>query len=181
MRTLPNPPPVHLLPPAVRSAERLRGTLVPCGPGFRPVGWPDIPRVRAAALAGFCSSRSTVTLDAAAWVWGARRAPGLPVDVASPGGGTAAERFNPALRTHDLSFATGDVIRFGQVGVSSPARTLYDLLRMRNEFTASERACCRLLLRLVPGGTAAIVERISARVSPYRRRTLSRLSTLHTT
>lgn len=179
MRALPDPPPVHLLPAAVRSAERLRGTLVSCGPGHRAVGWPDTPRVRAAALAGFCTMRSTIALEAAAWVWGALRSPGHPVTIAATGGGTAAERFNPALHTHDLTFGDGETVRFGGVQVSTPLRTLYDLLRLRDEFEAPERVCGRLLLRLVPGGAAVVTERISTQPAPYRRRALERLTALH--
>jgi hypothetical protein len=179
MSSLPDPPPIHLLPPAVRSAERLHGSLVPCGPGFRPVGWPNTPRIRAAALTGHCAPNTTAVLDVAAWVWGTRRAPSYPLDIARKGGGTATERFNPMLRVHDLHFRTGEVIAFGKIRVSTPQRTLYDLLRLKSEFSAIERASCRLLLQLVPGGVATIIERISTHASPHRKRALARLAGLH--
>ncbi|MBC9935193.1 MULTISPECIES: hypothetical protein [unclassified Leucobacter] len=171
----PGPPPIHLLPPAVRSAERLRGTLVPCGPGLRPVAWPEAPRVRAATLEQLCSPSLAAVLATAAWVWGARRALDRPVEVAGGRGGAAAERFDPGLRVRDLRFDAGELHQFGGLRVSTPARTVSDLLRLREDFGAPDRAACRLLLRLVPGGAAEVAASLARHPVPHRRRALERL------
>lgn len=172
------PPPIHLLPHAVRSAERLHGTLVPCGPGLRPVAWPEAPRVRAATLEQLCSPSLAAVLTTAAWVWGALRALDGPVEVAGGRGGAAAERFDPGLRVRDLSFDPGELHQFGGLRVSMPARTVSDLLRLREDFGAPERAACRLLLRLAPGGAAEVGARLARHPVPYRRRALERLGSL---
>lgn len=176
--SLPELPDVHHLPVAVRSAERLRGSLVPCGPGLRPVAWPEVPRSRAAAITAICSPGLTAVLGSAAWVWGAQRAPHGALEVASNRGGAAAERFTPNLRVRDIVFRPGDRLLLGAVQVSSPARTVYDLLRMRVEFTSIDRAACRLLLRLVHGGAGEVAEQLALRAAPNRNRALHRLAGL---
>ncbi len=70
-------------PEAVRSAELRAGSLVRCGPGYRPVGWPETPRVRAAALAPWLGAGRTAVLGTAAWIWGAAREPGSPLEIAT--------------------------------------------------------------------------------------------------
>ncbi|MBN9612266.1 MAG: hypothetical protein J0H64_02150, partial [Actinobacteria bacterium] len=81
----PRPPRYDLWPAAVRSAARLHGALVPCGPGYRGIGWPETPTVRASALAEFLSNDRIATHLTAAWVWGAARSPGRPVRVSTRG------------------------------------------------------------------------------------------------
>src|SRR5699024_5801391 len=66
------PPNLGLLSATVVSAELLRGTIAPCGPGVRGVGWPESASVRAATLHSCLPWSKLVTvLRSAAWVWGA--------------------------------------------------------------------------------------------------------------
>lgn len=166
------------LSPTVRSAERLHGTLVPCGPGMRPVAWPESPRVRLQALAEICPPQLVITLGTAAWVWGAARTAPLPLDVACGVHGASSSRFNTLLSLRNLVFRPSDVQDFGVFSVTSPERTVTDLLRLRERFHSSDRAVCRLLIRLVPGGLQAIRAQLGERASPHSRRALQRLAAL---
>lgn len=103
------------------------------------------------------------------------------MDVACSRGGSAAERFNPALRVRDLRFQRGELYAFGAVQVSTPLRTVSDMLRLIERFGVPERAACRLLLQLAPGGAQSLARDLAARPIPYRRRALERLESVSPT
>lgn len=162
-RGLPDPPSTVHWPPAVRSAELIRGTLVRCGPGLRPVAWPDIPRVRLAALAPWLGCDRVPTHLTAAWVWGAAAHPGSPLQLAVSGG-TRRPEFTPRdVHVRSLSFGMDELAPFGSFSVTSPTRTICDLLRTRQRPDLATRVACRLLLRLIPGGHSVVLAAIASR------------------
>lgn len=177
-RHLPDPPRYDLWPATVRSAGRLHGTLVPCGPGVRGIGWPETPRVRAGALAGTLTRGQTATRMTAAWLWGAARDPGRPLSAHTRAGDWRSRADSVTVRTSEFRFAPGDVVQLGPCRVSTPARTILDLLYAPAPFGTAERVACRLLAHRVTGGLAAIQEHLHTHRRPYRREAVTRLASI---
>lgn len=174
-----HPPRFDLWPEALRSAERLRGSLVPCGPGVRGIGWPETPRVRTAALAPWLGGGRIATHLTAAWVWGAARSPGRPLQVTARSGRRSYGVDSEWLRVYELRYTEADTHRFGEFGVTTPLRTVIDMLHGDAPFTAVERIACRLLCcGWVEGGTATIASSLHAHQRPRRRLAFARLSSL---
>ncbi|CAG7595955.1 hypothetical protein ACFPZL_05565 [Leucobacter soli] len=174
----PNPPRYDLWPAALRSAGRLHGLLVPCGPGFRGIGWPETPRVRTAALAEFLSPDLAATHLTAAWVWGAAKDPGEPLRFSTRDRRRNLRRETPQIRISELRLAPGDMHELGAFAVTTPLRTLLDLLYADTGFGKRERVACRLLALQIPGGWATARERVEARRRPYRTVARERLAAL---
>lgn len=178
VRGLPDPPRFDLWPEALRSAEQIRGTLVPCGPGLRGVGWPDSPRVRLAALAPWLIHGRIPAYLTAAWIWGAARGPGRPLRVSMPARTRNTESGSTQVRVQELSLTDADLSRFGPFTVTSPLRTATDLLFDSAPLSVTELVALRLLFPLIDGGAAAVHSQILATRRPHRRRALSRLTLL---
>lgn len=139
-----------LWPATVRSADLMRGALVRCGPGVRPAGWPETPRTRLASLAPWLDGGSYfVTHRTAAWVWGAAKDPGTPLRLCVPRGSRLPAQIPPLIRFSAHSLSPEDLTVFDGLSVTTPLRTINDLLRNRS-FTVTDVAACRLLLRLIP-------------------------------
>lgn len=170
----PDPPRYDLWPTALRSAGRLHGALVPCGPGVRGVGWPETPRVRATALAEFIGEDRVATHLTAAWVWGAARDPGRPLRASVPAKRRYTGIDTEMLRVSELRLSESDVTPLGRFAVTTPLRTVLDLLHDPDGFGPVERIACRLLVHRI-GGWAAVAARIEAHRRPYRTAALRRL------
>lgn len=160
----PSPPRYDRWPLSVQHAMRLRGALVRCGPGVRGVGWPDTPRVRLAAIANALEGGQFAALLTAAWVWGAVDDPGTPLSVARSAGRSRTSRAVGAQH-YELRISPADVVKFGEFGVTTPMRTILDLLHVNPSFGPRERSACRELLRISPVGA----EDMSARLLALRR------------
>lgn len=174
-----SPPPTFAhWPAAVRSAELLRGSVVRCGPGLRSVGWPETPATRAAALSPWLAEQHRVATHlTAAWIWGAARDPGAPLDFALL---RARPRGSPgpvSVRLHEFAFDEGDIAEPGGHAVTTPSRTLYDLLRAP-AIGAVERLTCRVLIAFAPGTGADLSARLERRRLPCDSRILARLGSL---
>ncbi len=143
----PSPPRYDRWPVAMQYAMRLRGALLPCGPGVRGVGWPDTPRVRLAAIAGALAGGHVAALLTAAWVWGAAADPGSPLSIAKSAGRSRAHRASDAQR-YELRLSPADVAELGEFGVTTPLRTILDLLHLSPSFGPDERTACRELMTL---------------------------------
>ncbi len=143
----PSPPRYDRLPVAMQHALRLRGALIPCGPGVRGVGWPDTPRVRLAAIAGVLSGGHVAALLTAAWVWGAATDPGSPLSIAKAAGRSRAHQAGGAKR-YELRLSPADVSVLGEFGATTPLRTILDLLHLSPSFGPDERDACRELMTL---------------------------------
>jgi len=171
----PDPPRYDLWPEPVRLAWRLSGALVPCGPGVRGIGWPENPVVRLAALAPWFTAHQVATHRTAAWVWGAARSIGESIELSMLPGyrrpiGTPAE-----LRIRELRGLPEDAIHLGQFLVTSPRRTILDLLYQPESFDRRDVITCRLLSQRVPGGLQHIADHIAEHRRPHRSRAQQRL------
>ena len=153
----------------------MRGDLVRCGQGVRPVGWPDSARVRAHALSGQVAPGRIASHLTAAWVWGAARHPGTSLQATV----TRRRRRHPA-RDSGITLvhrpcAEEELARFGPVAVTTPRRTLIDLIhdaegpRGNPDALAPDTlVACRLLAWQIDGGipsftSAELHERRSTR------------------
>lgn len=176
--TGPEPPRYDLWPVAQRSAWRLSGALVPCGPGLRGIGWPETPRVRLAAVAAWLAADRATSHLTAAWVWGAVREPGSPLQITMRAGARRPQEFGRDVRFYELRCADEDIAELGAFATTTPLRTVGDLLHSPDAFGTREIAACRLLLRLVDGGAETVRARLSAHRRPYRRIAQRRLELL---
>lgn len=165
-------------PAAVRSAELRRGSLVPCGPGVRPVGWPDTPRVRLAALRPWLPTGTIAVFMTAAWVWDACPAPGRPLHV-SMAGRRARPRTPPlGVRVHQFRAPATDTVAFGSGATTTRRRTLCDLLRLSEDFAREHRLACRVLRLQTAWGDAEIADALARGPAPHRQRAFERLREL---
>lgn len=138
------PPHFDSLPQAVQSALRLRGALVPCGNGVRGVAWPETPTVRLSTLASVLAPDLVASFMTAAWVWGAHPAPPMPHSVSSNTRRNQRQS-SSSVSYSELRLVEGDMKSLGVLRVTTPSRTLFDLLARRQPFTQEEfDACVRL-------------------------------------
>lgn len=174
-----SPPRVDHWPVALRAAARLSGTLVACGPGLRPVGWPETPVARCAALGGLLSGRYAAAEDTAAWVWGALRTPGRPLRAITPAGRAppsfASVSPDYPVRASNFTLLPGDVIDLDGYLVTSPERTLYDLYRSPTEWTREREVATRLLHLLARHARASLPARLAGASRADRARVARRL------
>lgn len=175
LRPLPRIPHFDAWAPAVQSAELLRGTLVRCGPGRRLVGWPESPRVRALALSPWLTDQRIAVRLTAAWIWGAAASPGHPLRFAMRDGRRATSPPSPEFTLQQFRMGSGDVVELDGCMVTSPLRTLFDLLRSQGDADREHRVACRLLLARIPDARALIADRLVNGGRPYRVIALQRL------
>ena len=171
----PNPPRYDCWPIALRSAARLRGALVPCGPGLRGVGWPETPRVRVTALAEYLPDGRVATHLTAAWVWGAARDPGHPLRISTGRRKRVIVTDTEPCRIAQMRLSDGDVSPLGEFRVTTPLRTMLDLLHDPERFGHAEEVACRLLSERVAGGWVAVAEHIDTHRRPFCRIARERL------
>lgn len=165
-------------PQAVRSAELLRGSLVRCGPGVRAVGWPETPRVRAAALAPWLTPDRIAIRMSAAWIWGAARRPDPMLELSTAGRRRPAHRARRDHLLHQFAYPETAVRALDGFAVTDPEQTIYDLLRLPHAFGHRHRLACRLLLGMVADGRTGIERRLELQHPHYRAVARARLERL---
>lgn len=172
------PPPaaIYALPSAVLNAERLIGSLVPCGPGIRPVGWPDGPRARANALRSQLSSAGLVAvLETAAWVWGSDWAHSQQIEASTMN----RQRFLGSLNgrtVREFNIQVTEVRVFDGVRVTTPLRTVLDLITHADALEHRLVTRCRFLCEAYGIDQEPLQEALSNPRLPFRVRALGRLS-----
>ncbi|WP_146120021.1 hypothetical protein [Leucobacter massiliensis] len=165
-------------PEAVRSAELMRGTLLRCGPGVRLAAWPETPRVRAAALAPWLTPDRIAIRMVAAWVWGAARDPGRPLEFSTAGRRRPSAQRRSELVLRQYHYPEGTVVPLDGLLVTVPEQTVYDLLRSPGDFGDRQRLACRLLAQLVSGGRAGLAARLEQQHAQFRALARRRLAEL---
>lgn len=178
-------PRIDLLDFPVLQREHAKGTLVRCGPGLRPVAWPESPRTRLMALGLFVWERAAVTRFSAAWVWGAAAAATDPFECVVTAvyltrfGGIQPD--HPNFPQCSVTYRTTRMKRSEcvwfcnrQVGVTNVSRTLYDLCR-DSTFLPPHRAAIRLLRAKYPQDYMRLIERVQQSSHPVHVRCATRL------
>lgn len=165
---------------AVRSAERMRGTLVPCGPGLRPIGWPDTPNQRAFTLVPWLvTDHIVVSEHTAAWVWGATSFPGRPLTFVSTGGTHVTRTDIDEAQYREFHIPEEEILELAGVRVTTLTRTVCDLLRSPNGYTPGAQRACRILLSTDRRRRQEVRDELEAHARlPYHRRALIRLAGL---
>lgn len=172
--SLPDPPRYDTWPVAVRSALRLRGSLLTLGPGERGTGWPDSPRVRAATLAPWGERGLIACFETAAWVWGSLDFLPIALQFTTPPGHRKIRYAHPAIDVHELRIKPGEFLAFAGRSVTTPLRTSIDLLVQPRDFTRAHRVACRILAQQLPGGATQLAAQLERHYAPGRRRAFAR-------
>lgn len=163
-----DPPRYDLLPHTVQRAMRLRGALVDCGPGLRGVAWPEVPRVRLTAIAPALQSGRVAAYLTAAWVWRSTPHPGTPLSVASPPG-SSRHGLPHGCKRYELRLRTEDVSIIGEFGVTTPLRTILDLVYRPEPYGTIERDACRELYESAHVDAEEVHVRLTTQRRPHGR------------
>lgn len=176
--SLPQPPRFDRWPVALRSAMRLRGALVDCGPGVRGVAWPDSPGVRLTSLRPWLEEGLVASYLTAAWVWAAAASPGSRLQISSRAGHRPRQASQPEVQGIEQRLAPSDTVHFGSLQVTSRQRTTLDLLHQPDRFGCAEIVACQLMLLRISGGAMTLRTHMSAHHRPHARLARSRLSAM---
>jgi hypothetical protein len=161
------------LPHAELQAARLDGDLFALNLSFFPIDEFDTPALRAASLRPHVPANLIAERDTAAWVWGARPTP-PPVHEFCTGVGSRGRPGGPLpMSVREVVIDSAEVDVLADLPVTSPGRTLLDLLRFASAFDAAVAVRLAEFARADRAGCAAALS--ARRNLPFRRRALERL------
>ena len=151
-------------PQALKSAAVRQGTLIEVGPGYRPASWPDTPATRCASIGSLLTERFAAAVYTAAWVWGACESPGTPLTFITRGGRVPPLAGTQGVSLREFTLRDEDLFYIGKFAVTTPPRTVFDIVRSQPSLSAaSTQICCRLLQR--DAGGREVVELLASRSS----------------
>lgn len=157
-------------------AARLDGELFALGAGWCPVDEPDLPSVRAAAVAPRQPSRLVVERRSAAWVHGALPTPPSVSEYCVPYAGRSTTTIDPTCIVREVAIDDTEVTVVGGIRCTTPLRTAFDLLRDTDAADDEIIAIVRALLAGTPALQASLRARVgTAHRLPHKARALSRL------
>ena len=164
------------LPLAELHAARLDGELYAIDSCFCPIDEPELPMVRAASIVYQWPERIIAEQRSAAWVYGALAFPParheLCADLSARARPTNAR--NALIR--EVVIDASEIVRIGELDVTSPLRTVLDLARFSGVFGALELRVCRELMALGGFNLSECLEALGARRNlPGKRQALQRL------
>ena len=133
MAKLPNVLSIDDLSLAELCAARIDGELIPIGDGWAPVDEPDLPSLRAAAIALSAPRALVIERRSAAWVHGALASPPALAQFCVPRTARVAAVSAPRLVVREVAIDPDDIIEFPFARCTTPPRTGFDLLRDRAE------------------------------------------------
>lgn len=138
------------LPLSELHALRLDGELFAIDEAFAPVDQPDSVSQRAKALEHLCSGRLIAEQRTAAWVWGACDTAPTQLDLCASIGARARVSDSGRIALREVVIDDSEVATIGGLRVTTPLRTVIDLLRFQPRFEGE------LIQRLlVAGGLSA--------------------------
>jgi len=111
------------------TAARLDGDLVEIGEAFMPADAVETRELRAASFRSVAGIHRAVTHASAAWVHGAIPDPPLVHSLQRAGRRRAAFPVDARIRFRDVALPSDDVMIISGVAVTTPVRTLVDLVR----------------------------------------------------
>ena len=165
------------LPEVELQAAALDGELVRVVDSWASVADPDDPVRRASALADALGTTVIAARETAAWIWGARAAPPRRLDAVVPSSARHHDA-GPDVRVGEVLIDDDETVRLGGLRVTSPTRTVLDLLRGDDWSAAAERLVRTLMAdhQVDPRRVTGLVRRHGR--LPHRRRAALRLRTL---
>lgn len=110
------------------ASARLDGLVVELGEAFIPADAVETDQLRAATLRPLVRDDLTVTHETAAWVHGAVAVAPRPLRVQRAVDSRVAHVLDARLRYRDGAMPARDVVTIGGIHVTSPARTLIDVV-----------------------------------------------------
>jgi hypothetical protein len=164
------------LPLPERMAASLDGELFPLAAGHCVVDEANSPALRLAAVLAGRPERYLAELGTAAWVWGAVEVPPPRAEFCVDLRARARPLSSPDVRVREVSLRPDDVCELGAFRVTTPLRTVIDLARIRNPFTAEDARQVRELVRIAGLGLADCIAAMEARRNlPAKHRAVARL------
>lgn len=142
--------PGEVLSDAELRCARLDGDLVEIGEAFMPADAVETRELRAGSLAALVGSRLALTHESAAWVHGALPQPPRRHCVQRCVAARMPHVTDRRLRYRDMMLPLADGMPIAGVVVTTPVRTLADLLRDRVVRDAGDDAVVRTLLEWRP-------------------------------
>lgn len=176
MAKLPNVLSIDDLSIAELCAARIDGELMPIGDGWAPVDEPDLPSLRAAAIAVRAPRALVIERRSAAWVHGALDAPPVLAQFCVPRTARVAVISVPRLVMREVAIEADEIIEFTFARCTTAVRTAFDLLRDRAEEDGEVESIVTALCR----GEAGLADRLRRRFDeairmPHRGLALERL------
>jgi hypothetical protein len=166
---------VDIPAPELRAA-RLDGEVFAVGDCFSPVDEIEQPRHRAAAAHAGHSARLIAEQLSAAWVWGALDSPPPQHQFCVATGARVSHSPGRGILVREVVIGTDEVVALGRALVTTPARTVMDLVRFAERFGADE---ARAVNRLAAGAGLSLGDAARAisgrRNLPNKRRAVARL------
>ncbi|HEV7186102.1 MAG TPA: hypothetical protein VGN33_16550 [Leifsonia sp.] len=168
-----------VLPLAELHAARLDGHLYRVGDAFVTIDTPDSAELRAAAFRLVAPKAAVADRLTASWIHGARAGPPAPLHVCVDSAHRVSGRSLQGLDVRQSILSRGDIVLLGDAKVTSPLRTVVDLLRSVDRFTPAAAVELRGLLALAGADVFDCRERLQRHDRiPGTRRALERLSAL---
>jgi hypothetical protein len=122
------------LPLAELSAARLDGELFSVDDAYSPIDLPDGPTERARSVAPYCQGRLMAEQNTAAWIWGARTSPPRYHELCASLGARARPAFPLRTLVREVVIDTSEFVVIAGIPVTTPLRTIVDLVRFGDEF-----------------------------------------------
>lgn len=135
------------------ACARLDGDVVEIGDAYMPADAVETRELRAASLAGCVPSALAVTRLSAAWVYGAQAEPPSRHTLQRRAGVRGRPTLDVRVECREQPVSADDLDCIGGVWITSPARTLADLVRLRPERAAGDDidAPIEAMLAVCPG------------------------------
>ena len=167
------------LPLAELCAARLDGELYALDEAFAPIDSPEGPTERARSVAAYCHGRLIAEQSTAAWIWGARATPPRYHELCASLGARARPVFPLRTLVREVVIDESEFAIIGGVPVTTPLRTIVDLVRTRETFGDEDAAVIGRLLSIGRTTVANCLTALESRQNlPNKRRARVRLSTL---
>ena len=164
------------LPPAELYAARLDGELFAIGGAFLAVDEIEQPRHRAAAALAGLQDRLIAERLSAAWVWGAMDAPPARHQFCVGTGSRVGHSAVRWMTVREVVIEREEIVDLDGGLVTSPLRTVVDLVRFGDRFDEAETGIVRRLAALGGVRLDDAARTIEARRNlPGKRRALARL------
>lgn len=133
------------LPPTILSAEKLSGSIVSIGNGYIPAIDMERCALRLSTLLREPQEYVALSSIGAAWFWGAVRHAPLVPEFSVHVGHRVVVRSRGLHTRRELRLQESDVEYFNGYGVTSPTRTVADLLQGAPSLSNELRQVCRTL------------------------------------